>query len=107
MYQPATVLHSHVHCQMAPLSNTVQSFRTVRITEGAVIGNAEVEHDCSSGNKSEEDSSPVYLPKGAMLQEMSYSQKTNKIPVILPHREYPRHLVPYETLCQKCVGTVT
>lgn len=49
----------------------------------------------------------LYIPpKGAMLQT---------IPAILPedishpvpHREYPRHLVPDEALCQKCVGTVS
>lgn len=72
-----------------------------------MIENTEGEHGCSSGNKSEEDSSPVYPPKGAMLQEIvSYVLKKKKIPAIPPedirhpvsHREYPRHLVPYETL---------
>lgn len=81
-------------------------FRTVRSTEEVVIENV---------HRSDEDSSPIYPPRGAVLQKMvSYIKNKKKILSILPEnvrhpvpdREYPRRLVPDETLCQKCVGTV-
>ncbi|XP_035017103.2 malate synthase-like isoform X1 [Hippoglossus stenolepis] len=79
-------------------------------TEEVVIENTEGQYDCSAGHKSDEDSSPVYPSTGATCQEMvSYIQNIKEIPAILP--EDTRHPVPnrdypFETLCQKCVGTV-
>lgn len=58
IYQPVTILHSHVNCQIAPLSNTL--FHTLCRTEEVVIENAEGEHDdvatnCVIHSKEKED----------------------------------------------------
>ncbi|XP_026058982.1 uncharacterized protein LOC113043684 [Carassius auratus] len=87
-------------------------FRKVRSTE-------EVEVLTSAGDENRDDEADLgditYPPKDDQLKVMvQYILKNKTLPVILPEhfrlpsveKEYPRHLIPEEMMCQHCPGNV-
>lgn len=87
-------------------------FRKVRSTE-------EVEVLTSAGDENRDDEADLgditYPPKDDQLKVMvQYILKNKKLPVVLPEhfrlpsveKEYPRHLIPEEMMCQHCPGNV-
>lgn len=107
MCQTKTVLHPQDHWQVASISDRTIAFANVRCMEDAPV---ESFPDVAEGEEEQHKEGAQYPPDDPMLSRMVHYIFRKKIPADLPHDvisamgDFPRHLIPHETICTECTG---